>query len=38
MVRNLSVGDVESASTSARMLANLVASKKRRQQEGGDAG
>ena len=30
MVRNLCVGDVESASTSARMLANLVAAKKRR--------
>lgn len=32
MVRNLRVGDVESASTSARMLANLVAAKKRKQQ------
>jgi hypothetical protein len=32
MVRNLCVGDVESASTSARMLANLVAAKKRKQQ------
>jgi hypothetical protein len=32
MVRNLCIGDVESASTSARMLANLVAAKKRKQQ------
>ena len=32
VVRNLSVGDVESASTSARRLANLVAAKKRRHQ------
>ena len=32
MVDGLALGDVESASTSARMLANLVASKKRKQQ------
>ena len=30
MVEGLALGDVESASTSARMLANLVAAKKRR--------
>jgi hypothetical protein len=32
MVEGLALGDVESASTSARMLANLVAAKKRKQQ------
>ncbi|MGH9009137.1 MAG: hypothetical protein ACRDYF_04730 [Acidimicrobiia bacterium] len=37
MVRDLKLGDVESASTSARMLANLVAAKKRRHRPSGDA-
>ena len=32
MLKDLALGDVESASTSTRMLANLIAAKKRRHQ------